>query len=206
VTLFGNGCCGNLCAIDVYDPERDDRGHEWAAHMGEVLADDVLQALPHGERLTDPVMDHRSNVIPMPIRHISDDLLAWAKGYLDRPDAADNFAERCYAEMAHELLEMQRNEPLVATEVAAYRLGDYAVVTLPGEIFVEFGLDIKLKSPARRTFVVELANGIVGYVPTKRAFEGGGYEQRTATSSKLDPVAGEMLVAVGRALLDSMFR
>ncbi|MBU0606232.1 MAG: hypothetical protein KKI08_00045, partial [Armatimonadetes bacterium] len=73
-------------------------------------------------------------------------------------------------------------------------------------IFTEFGLDIKLKSPAKRTFVMELANGIVGYVPTKRAFEGGGYEQRTATSSKLDPVAGEMMVAVGRALLESMFR
>jgi len=94
----------------------------------------------------------------------------------------------------------------VNAEIDACRIGDYGFVTLPGEIFVEFGLDIKLKSPAKRTFVVELANGIVGYVPTKRAFAGGGYEQRTATSSKLDPVAGEMMVAVSRALLESMFR
>jgi len=90
--------------------------------------------------------------------------------------------------------------------VQAFRLGDIGWVMLPGEIFVEFGLDLKLRSPAKRTWVTELANGIVGYVPTKRAFEGGGYEQRTANSSRLAPVAGEMMVETGHALLDSMFR
>jgi len=206
VTLFGNGCCGNLCAIDVYDPDRDDRGHEWARTMGERLADDVLRALADGEKLADPVLDHRSTVIPMPMRHVPEELLTWARDFLAAADENTSFTERCYAQMALEMMEMQRTEPLVSAEVDAFRLGDYGLVTLPGEIFTEFGLDIKLKSPAKRTFVVELANGIVGYVPTKRAFEGGGYEQRTATSSKLDPVAGEMMVAVARALLESMFR
>lgn len=206
VTLFGNGCCGNLCAIDVYDPDRNDRGHEWARHMGETLADDVLGALPEGEKLADPLLDHRAAIIPMPARHLPDDLLAWARDFLAAADENTSFMERCYAEMALEMLAQQRREPLVSAEIDAFRIGDYGLVTLPGEIFVEFGLDLKLKSPAKRTFVVELANGIVGYVPTKRAFEGGGYEQRTATSSKLDPVAGEMMVAVGRALLEAMFR
>lgn len=205
VTLFANGACGNLCQIDVYDPNQHDSGLQWAEYMGETLADDVLRALPYAVKLADPILDRRAVIVPLPLRHLPSELIAWAKEYLESGDL-DNFQERTYAQMTLELEEMQRVEPVIPAEVAAFRLADYAIITLPGEIFVEFGFDLKLKSPAKRTFVVELANGIIGYVPTKRAFEGGGYEQRTATSSKLDPVAGEMLVATGRALLDSMFR
>ncbi|MEN6644517.1 MAG: hypothetical protein ABFE08_18925 [Armatimonadia bacterium] len=206
VTLYGNGCCGNLCAIDVYDPKRQDRGPEWAKIMGERLAQDVLDALSEGERMTDPLLDHRFAVVPMPIRHVPDELIEWARAIQAAPEADNSYMERCYAGMVLELMELQRREPTAPSEISAFRIGDFAIATLPGEIFVEFGLDIKLKSPARRTWLVELANGVVGYVPTKRAFEGGGYEQRTCTSSKLDPVAGEMMVATARALLESMFR
>jgi hypothetical protein len=205
VTIFANGCCANLCQIDVYDPCRHDSGMEWSKYMGETLAEDVLRALPEGERLTEAALDHRSAVIPMPLRHVSDELLAWADGIRARGEA-EPFVERCYADMAYELVAAKRLEPTVPAEIGAFRLGEYGIVTLPAEVFVEFGLDIKLRSPAKRTWVIELANGIVGYVPTRRAFEGGGYEQRTATSSKLDPVAGEMMVATAHALLDSMFR
>jgi len=205
VTLFGNGTCGNLCQVNVYDATSVQWGLEFSQKMGEDLAADVLRIVPEGEKLDDPILEHRGAVIPLPIRHVPEELIEWARGMQSVPPEED-YRERCYADMTLDLMERQRLEPLVPAEINAFRLGDFAVVTLPGEIFVEFGLDIKLKSPAKRTWVVELANGIVGYVPTKRAFEGGGYEQRTAMSSKLDPVAGEMMVATARALLESMWR
>ena len=205
VTLFGNGTCGNLCQIDVYDPDRHDVGLAWSQHMGEELAKDVLRVVPEGEKLDDPLLEHRAAMVPLPLRHLPEDLIDWAREMQNAPKS-ENFVERTYADMALELLDQQRIEPLAPAEINAFRIDDFAVVTLPGEVFVEFGLDIKLKSPAKRTWVVELANGVVGYVPTTLAFEGGGYEQRTATSSKLDPVAGEMMVATARALLESMFR
>jgi hypothetical protein len=204
VTCFANGCCANLCQIDVYDTERQERGHEWARHMGETLAGDVVRAVCEGETLEQFFLDQRSVTVPLPLRDIPEDLLTWAAEIMGSPEDHE-FRERCYALMAQELLEQRRLAPTVPAEITAYRLGDFALVTLPGEIFCEYGLDLKLHSPARRTFVVELANGIVGYVPTRRAFAGGGYEQRTATSSKLHPVAGEMMVATADALLKSMF-
>ena len=205
VALFANGCCGNLCQVDVYDPERTQRGHELAATMGERLAEHACALEEQMAFLDDLILDARSVVAPMPIRHVPDDLLAWAKNVQADADQ-HSLVDRRYAGMIFELAEEKRVKPTTDAEVQAFRLGDVAWVMLPGEIFVEFGLDIKLRSPATRTFVTELANGVVGYVPTRRAFERGGYEQRTATSSRLAPVAGEMLVETAHALLDSMFR
>jgi neutral ceramidase len=204
VSLFGNGTCGNLCQVDVYDQSRNQWGLEYSQQMGEALGERVLEVVATGEKLDEPILEHRGSVIPLPIRHVPEELVQWAEAMQANAEAL--FVERCYAGMTLELMEQQRLEPLAPAEINAFRLGDFALVTLPGEIFVEFGLDIKLKSPAKRTWIVELANGVVGYVPTKKAFDGGGYEQRTATSSKLDPIAGEMMVATARALLESMWR
>ena len=79
-------------------------------------------------------------------------------------------------------------------KVAAVRLGPVGFVGLPGEMFAEIGLQIKKRSPFETTVTVELANDWVGYVPTERAFEEGGYETELARSSKLTPQAEGMFV------------
>jgi neutral ceramidase len=85
--------------------------------------------------------------------------------------------------------------------VQVLAIGDAALVGIPGELFVEFGLEIKQRSPFAHTYVAGLANGCVGYLPTRRAFQAGGYETRLARSSKLTPEAGERLTAVALDLL-----
>ena len=71
----------------------------------------------------------------------------------------------------------QRTRPL---ELQAIRIGDALAIGTPGETFVEIGLAIKAASPMPRTFVVGYANGNVGYIPTAKAFEEGGYEVESA--------------------------
>ncbi len=88
----------------------------------------------------------------------------------------------------------------VPAEVQVIGIGDVRIVCLPGEIFVEFGLDIKRRSPYKNTFVVELANGCLpGYVYTKDALETGGYETDT---SMLAPETGYVFVEKALELLD----
>ncbi|MEW5980075.1 MAG: hypothetical protein AB1898_30135 [Acidobacteriota bacterium] len=60
--------------------------------------------------------------------------------------------------------------------VNAGRIGPLGIATNAGELFVEWGLSIKKRSPFRHTIVIELTNDWVGYEPTAEAFQLEGYE------------------------------
>jgi hypothetical protein len=77
-------------------------------------------------------------------------------------------------------------------------------VGYPGEIFTEFGLQTKAKSPFSETFVVELANGWHGYIATQEAFQHGGYETRFGYTSRLVPEAGDWMVETALQLLTDL--
>src|SRR5262249_61033512 len=59
-------------------------------------------------------------------------------------------------------------------ELHVIRLGDIAIVTNLFELFTEFGIQMKARSRALQTFVIQLA-GPGSYLPTQRAVRGGGY-------------------------------
>jgi len=89
--------------------------------------------------------------------------------------------------------------------VQAIRIGPACIVANPAEYFCRFGLDIKAQSKSPYTYVVELANGCVGYVPGyEQVIKGEGYEPRTARSSKLSPEAGERLAAAAVEVVNGL--
>lgn len=77
----------------------------------------------------------------------------------------------------------------VAARIAALRLGDAALVFLPGEPFVEIGLAIEKASPFSFTAVCGYSNDYIGYIPTDRAYDSGGYETRAGRWSRVTPGA-----------------
>jgi hypothetical protein len=66
-------------------------------------------------------------------------------------------------------------EPL-ETKIGAARIGNAVMVFLPGEPFVEIALAVRGASPFPYTAVVGYAEDYIGYIPTDRAFDNGGYE------------------------------
>lgn len=70
-------------------------------------------------------------------------------------------------------------KPEVEIELQVIRLNEVAFVAIPGEPFVEIGLNIKQQSPLPYTFVCGYSNGCLVYIPTAEAFEQGGYEIRS---------------------------
>jgi len=71
------------------------------------------------------------------------------------------------------------------TRIGAARIGNAAAVFLPGEPFVEIALAIRKASPWEATMVVGYAEDYIGYIPTDRAFENGGYEVRRGRWSRV---------------------
>ena len=60
--------------------------------------------------------------------------------------------------------------------VNAARIGPLGIATNAGELFVEWGLSVKKRSPFPHTIVSELTNDWVGYEPTAQGFQHEGYE------------------------------
>jgi hypothetical protein len=90
-------------------------------------------------------------------------------------------------------------------DVMAMRLGEAALVGLPGEMFVEFGLMIKERSPFRHTYVAGYANGHAGYIATRRAFTGGSYEAWHG-SARAGREGGYLMVDKAVELLEELYR
>ncbi len=102
----------------------------------------------------------------------------------------------------HKLHPRQPGQWLLPLEIHVFHLNDQtAIVTLPGEVFAELGMDLKKRSPFANTIVIELANADIRYVPTLRAFAEGDYEP---IQSRMAPGAGEKLVEEALRMLHQM--
>jgi hypothetical protein len=191
--LYTNGACGDINHIDVRSPYGR-KGHEHSRWMGETLAGDVCEALKNMTSLSNEGSGVANKIIQLPMRDDVSDLSAVAG--------------------------RQAGKEIGEVEIQAIKVGDIGFVSSPSEYFVELQLDIKKRSPASRTFVSELANGWVGYVPTKKAFEENikhvsaepmknfdhkGYEVRSALSRGFLPGVGELIADTAVELLEKLF-
>lgn len=97
----------------------------------------------------------------------------------------------------------------VNTEIGAISLGEVAIVFLPGEIFVEMGLELKERFPEVKLITLSYANDAIGYLPHRTAFPAGGYEVEMAYRHYSLPgpyseSAGEVLVEEAATLLEEL--
>lgn len=91
-----------------------------------------------------------------------------------------------------------------STWVQAVLIGDVAIVGVPAEYFTVLGQDIKRRSPFRYTFVAELANDWIGYLPDRKGHELGGYQAWTGLHSYAEPGTGERIADTAVALLEEL--
>ena len=197
LTVFSIGAAGDINHINVKsaDPQR---GPGEAARIGTILAAEVLKTYERLEPVKTAGPRGLSEIVPLPLAPITEGEVEQARKTAvkfgkDEP----KFLEKVHAFKVLDVAAKQ-GKPLEA-EVQVITLGnDLAWVGLPGEIFVELGMEIKHRSPFRRTIVVELANGSVGYVPTRRAYEQGNYE---VISARCAAGSGEQLVETALRLL-----
>ena len=162
---------------------------------------------PHRQRLgrglrrtrkdirSDVVLAHRVQPIELPWRKVTEAEVAEARQqaakYAEDPAQLWNYrwnqgvVERYEAQQAG-------TAGVFSMELHVLRLGDVAIATNEFELFTDYGVQIKARSPAVQTFVIQLT-GSGGYLPTERAVRGGGYSA-VIQSSRIGPEGGQVLV------------
>jgi hypothetical protein len=134
--------------------------------------DDAMRKATIARASDDPWRLHQAEAR---VRRFRDLLTAWKQPTLDTP---------------------------IQVQIEAWRIGDVAIVSMPGEPFAEIGVAVRDASPFAVTMFCGYSDGIGGdYMPISCEYEFGGYEvERTPYGLQAD----EKLIAEAIALLKSL--
>jgi hypothetical protein len=207
VALMANSTSGDIGPNhDIFRDLKGPKGnYERPRFYARDLADRVERALTEVTWQSDARLDVRFREVNLAWRAIEPELIEWAKDIEARaprlregnlpiaarwPTTKEYVASLSYAGRVQALAQV--TEPAkVALQVV--RIGDICIGTTPCETYTEIGLAFQRRSPFEKTFMVELNHGYLGYLPTPRHFELGGYSTWPGTSY-LEPLASEKIV------------
>jgi neutral/alkaline ceramidase-like enzyme len=217
ISIFIQGATGNI------DP-RSRGNFEVAEQQGRAMGRAALDALNHAPPLANARIAARRIPLILRLKDFSAELAiaracaAQTQASLDNHRGGDGYqlkrlrdhhAQSLAALSALEALEEQnrrdrRVDPArreLATAITLVTIGNLAIVGIPGELFVELGLAIKANPYFAQTFVAGYCNDLIGYIPTRAAYDEGGYEVDTA---RVAAGSGETIVDTARSALAAM--
>jgi hypothetical protein len=212
MALFLQGCCGNLNCRDHGDAGVESQGRAVAtavaAAVGKVVLSERVSLAAALVPLALPLAE------PPPLEQARM-MVEGARVKLAELPATANRGVRWMAEGAVEwstdllhLAEQGVRGQTVPFAVQALRVGSGAIVGLPGEVFVEYALNLDRASPFQPTLVAGYANGNVGYIPTAAAYPEGGYEVSDAIryygATMPLPECEALILAAARAALAAL--
>ena len=154
-----------------------------------------------------PLLRHRVEQIELPYRRVTEAEAAEARKeaakYADDPVQKWNYL---WNQGVVDRYESQKAGNLGShtMELHAIRLGDVAIATNEFELYTDYGVQMKARSPAVQTLVIQLT-GSAGYLPSERAARGGGYGA-VIQSTRIGPEGGQLLVERTVKLLHSLWQ
>ena len=212
----GCGCCLYLqgAAGDV-NPLRGTTDFHDVRRYGLLLAGEVLKQIALLSAPDHPVAPPRvgaaSRTVSLPSRDLpplSEVLEDHRRGEeavrQARTDEERQKAERALLGLTERLERVRRGDAPVSAEVQALRVGDVALVGIPGEPFAQMGLDLKRTAPT--ALCLGYANGYIGYLAPPPAWAQGGYEVSLGTWSIVGPQAFDLLLDTAKSLVEEVWK
>jgi neutral ceramidase len=183
VPMFFNGAAGNM-----HDSDPTRSCGTAMDEIGRILAEDVAG-------LTKKMIYHKTirlgaslQTLSLPFRKIT---RAEVRGTVF---GAQRFVDpAAYDQTIPGLVAKIRRDRVQKADSQVLFIGDWAVVGVPAEYFVEHGLRIKLEAAPMRALIFGFSNGMIGYVPTRDAFQRGGYETTFGLVSHMAPETGDLM-------------
>ena len=191
-TVFLTGACGNI------DPVWRGQGYKYAERMGRALAGEVIrsletlrEALPEEIKCKRSVVKLETGELPSLSELLSEkarleeELRKLRKEIpviTDVREAVEIHSREAFLSWTKESIELVKRGEVKSTyelEIQVLEIGNVFIVGISGEVFSELGLAIK-EFCGKRALVAGYANGDIGYIPTDRAIDEGGYEIENA--------------------------
>jgi len=172
VGMLSNGTSGDINNINFQGIPKRQPPYGQINFVAHKLADEVLRVqkkINHHDWLE---LKAAQKDIPLGVRRPEPDEVAYAKNLLRK--AKDPKRLTMTEVYAQETLNLAKSPPRIPIPLQALHIGDLRICAIPCEPFAEVGL--ALKDLRKNTFVIGLANGYYGYLPTARQMALGGYE------------------------------
>ena len=176
VAVFLQGCGGDLVARRANETMTGfaPASVEMAEALGRELAGAVERALRKpGTPIAGPI-EAEFQEIQLPLGKLPAEEYDKAA---QRNDAFSGAWGKMYAEMLRRGQKIPQTWPY---RLQAFRFGGgktpFTLVALDGEVFCEYGLNLRRTLRPATTMVLGYSNGVVTYLPTAKAIRDGGYE------------------------------
>ena len=153
------GHSGDVTQVDNLSRYAYPSGEQWARLVGGRIGAEAVKVLLSMDRGGDVLLDARSNVLEMKRRSPSPEHVKRAYELVRQDIREIGRAQWAFAKETVILDALIATEPVVDVEVQAIQVGPAIYLSNPAELFCQYGLDIKAKSPFPLTWPVELANG-----------------------------------------------
>lgn len=160
----------------------------------------------------DIIFEHQVHEMHLPIRKATltqyQDAVRGLKDFVRSQEGDINFNDVAMLQKYLGVLQrysLQEKTDILPTEVHIIRMGTIAFVTNPFELFLDYGNQIKARALCEQTFLVQLACGGEGYLPTRKAEEHGHYSGFIA-SGQCGHEGGDLLVRETLKYINEMFK
>ncbi|MBQ9975125.1 MAG: hypothetical protein IJP16_01330 [Clostridia bacterium] len=192
------------------DPSMFDiKGCEVAARR---ISTEIFWALAEVEEYTaEAPFCHKVIKLDMPLRRVTiaekDKALEEIDKFVKASDGTFNFKDNARMHVHAGTIVRYRLQQTVNSkeiEIHVLRLGNIAIATNPYELFLDYGNQIRARSCAEQTILVQLSCGSFGYLPTKKA-EAGSHYSAYVSSGTTGHEGGDLLVRKTLSEINAMF-
>lgn len=193
VAIMANGTSGDINNISFGRPRPRQEEYAQINAVAQDVATKVHAALKKLEYRAAVSLDARYREPVIQWRRPTEAEMEWAKKTLAEREKAPGTRDLplIYAERVMRMAEYPKESPI---PLQVFRIGDACIGTMPCEVLCEIGLEFKERSPVQPAFLISLAHGYLGYLPTPRQHDLGGYETWPGTN-RLERHASEKMLS-----------
>ncbi|QDU10491.1 neutral/alkaline non-lysosomal ceramidase N-terminal domain-containing protein [Gimesia aquarii] len=191
IGIMSNGTSGDINNYNFKKPRPRGAAFERVFAVASIIADRAYQAVKGLKYHSDISLQMQERTIDLAIRKPTPEEVTYASKLLSE---AKNIQRLTTKEVyAQETIRIDQGPDNVNLKLQVLRIDELGIVAIPCEVFVEIGLDIKQKSPLKPTFIIGLANGYNGYLPTPEQHILQGYETWRSGWSYLETDASKKI-------------